>query len=348
MCFGRVPPEINSWRMYNGSGSGSMVRAAVSWGELAAILRQTAIRYRAVTRDLAKSRDSPAAVAVSRAMAPYVVWLNATATHAAQAATQAATAASAHDLAMASLVPPDVIDANRERVTELSATNCLGQASPTIAALDGEYEHIWADDAEAMYAYARTSAKASALTPFSSPPTPVDMAELPCASAAVGRPSKALTSAADVVSNAKHVMATIPDALTKLSSSPRTTLDVHLLPATASLSKLSSLCPLSEVALKNLNNMNKQMMLLKAAALTLASKQSPASGSVIAAGFGNAQSIQSLSVPARWLTKTTSDPVIEERHCDWVPGPIRLVSAPATGPRRRPDCPRTSENHSGE
>jgi len=348
MCFGRVPPEINSGRMYKGSGSASMVQAAASWDALAAILRQAAACCRSVILDLAGDCQSAAADATARAMAPYVAWLDATAARAAQAGTQAAAAASAHELAVAALVSPDVIDTNRTRLIAIATTNCLAQASPTVAYLEDEYQRFWADDAEAMYAYARASAKASALTPFSSPPLVVRTAAVTPPTARVRRPSRALTSAADVVSNGKQVMATIPSALKAISSSPQTTLDVHLLPVTAQLSKLSSLCPSSEIALKNLNLMNKTTMLLKAAVLTSASRRSRVGGSAIAAGFGSGESVGGLSVPARWLPEVTTDPVTEQHQCYWGRHSIHLVEATAARLPQPAECPQTSGTHSGE
>ena len=348
MCFGRVPPEINSGRLFYGYGSASLVQAATFWDELAATLRQAAACCGAVTSEVAEGGQRAVAIGTACDTAPYVAWLKATATEAAQAATQAASAASAHELVLAASVPPAVISTNRSQLASLAATNCLAQASPAIADTEAEYEQMWADDAEAMYAYARASAKASALTPFSSPPHPIGTAELTRSSAGVRPSSRALTSAADVMSAGQHVMATIPEALKALSSSQQTTLDVHLLPATAPLSKLSSLSPVSEIALKNLNALNKEMMLFKAAALMSASNQSRDGGAAIPAGFGTGESIGALTVPARWLAKATTEPVTEERHCGWVREPIHLVRATGARLRQQADCSQTPGTHSGD
>ncbi|MBO0884870.1 MAG: PPE domain-containing protein, partial [Mycobacterium sp.] len=42
MDFAALPPEVNSARMYAGSGAGSMLAAAVAWDGLAAELRSAA------------------------------------------------------------------------------------------------------------------------------------------------------------------------------------------------------------------------------------------------------------------------------------------------------------------
>ena len=162
MDFGMMPPEVNSGRMYCGPGSGSMMEAAAAWDEQAACLNQEAAQWRTVT-----SKLTTAAV---QSAAPYIAWLDDAAAEAAHAAAQAAAAASAHESARAAMVPPEVINTNRAKLVSLATTNCLGQASGMIADTDAEYEKMWADDADAMYAYARASADASALTPFGSPP----------------------------------------------------------------------------------------------------------------------------------------------------------------------------------
>ena len=67
-------------------------------------------------------------------------------------------------------VPPPVIAANRSLLMTLIATNVLGQNTTAIAATETDYAEMWAQDAAAMYGYAGSSAAASTLTPFTSPP----------------------------------------------------------------------------------------------------------------------------------------------------------------------------------
>jgi PPE-repeat protein len=80
-----------------------------------------------------------------------------------------------------------------------AAALAMGQASPMIADTDAEYERMWVNDAEDMYAYARASAGASALTPFSTPHLSIDPAESARQSAALTGSSWALTDAPDVI-----------------------------------------------------------------------------------------------------------------------------------------------------
>jgi PPE-repeat protein len=317
MPFGGVPPELNSARLFYGCGSESMARAATAWDELATNIRRTAANYGAVAATLAEGWHGAVAFAIGRALVPYIAWLNTAAEQATRAATQARAAVSAHEMAMTAMVHPDVIVANRVRLTSLCRTNWLAQITPTIAHTELEYQRMWADDAEAMYAYARASAKASVLGPFAVSSLDVDTSGLTHPDVNVRRSSRQLAATPAVIDAGRQVLTAIPQALQALSSSPRTTMDVHLLPVTAALSKLGSLSSASEVAIKNLNAMNRAMMLLRAAAWPALER------SGVAADSGRARAIGTLSVPARWLMETAADSEADD-HRIWEP--LRLVN----------------------
>jgi hypothetical protein len=85
----------------------------------------------------------------------YVQWLQTTATHAEEAAAQARATAGAHQASFGAVVPPPVISANRVLLMHLTATNFLGQNTPTIAAEEANYHEMWAQDTAAMYGYER-------------------------------------------------------------------------------------------------------------------------------------------------------------------------------------------------
>ncbi|WP_285181275.1 PPE domain-containing protein, partial [Mycobacterium tuberculosis] len=63
-----------------------------------------------------------------------------------------------------------LIAANRASLMQLISTNVFGQNTSAIAAAEAQYGEMWAQDSAAMYAYAGSSASASAVTPFSTPP----------------------------------------------------------------------------------------------------------------------------------------------------------------------------------
>ncbi|MDP7703520.1 PPE family protein [Mycobacterium sp. TY815] len=317
MDFGRQAPEINSGRMHSGPGSESLLQAADAWDRLAANLSETVAYCREATATLAEEWKGAAAIAMRDAATPYLRWLALTATQAEQAATRASAAASAHESAFAALVHPDHISANRAHRLSLSATNCLGQTSPAIAEIDAAYEQMWTTNANAMYAYARASAEAAVLTPFTPPPggTPVSTAQ----GGASCPPSRAwaLRVGPEIISAGCQVIATIPDALRALCRSPLASFDVTLSPITASLSRLASLSAPSDFAIFYLNGLN------KAAALACLSP-GPGSAGDCAAALGRGKPLGRLTVPPIWITETAA-PAAEPLPRGWVCEPIHLV-----------------------
>jgi PPE-repeat protein len=169
--FGVLPPEINSGRMYSGPGPGPMLVAATAWDELAGELGTAAAGYDSVISELTSAPwVGPSSASMVAAVVPYVSWLGAASNLVEESASQARAAAAAFEAAFAMTVPPLVVAANRVLLMTLIATNFFGQNSPAIAATDAEYMEMWAQDAAAMYGYAGSSATASELTPFSTPP----------------------------------------------------------------------------------------------------------------------------------------------------------------------------------
>lgn len=186
MDFAALPPEINSSRMYTGPGSGPMLATAAAWQGLAAVLDHAAVTYAAAIAGLAiDSWTGPTAAVMTASATHCVDWLRTAAIQAEGSAIQAQDAAAAFETAFAMTVPPPLIAANRAELLTLAATNFLGQNSPAIEANQAEYAEMWAQDAAAMYSYARTSEIAAALTPFTPPSSATDPAGLAAQSAAV-------------------------------------------------------------------------------------------------------------------------------------------------------------------
>ena len=163
-----LPPEINSARMYLGAGSGPMLSAGAAWDELAGELGAAANGFESVTSGLAGAAwQGPAAAAMARAAAPYVGWLSAASAQAQGAAGQARAAASAFEAAVSATVHPTAVLANRNQLVSLVVSNLFGQNAPAIAAAEGQYEQMWAQDVAAMVGYhGGASAVAEQLTPL--------------------------------------------------------------------------------------------------------------------------------------------------------------------------------------
>ena len=171
MDYGALPPEINSARMYSGSGSTSMLAAAAAWDGLAMELVSTASSYQSVITGLvSEGWFGPTSSSMAAAVTPYMTWMSMTGAKAEQAASQATAAAGAYEAAFAMTVAPPEVAANRTQLATLIATNFLGLNTPAIAANEARYGEMWAQDAAAMYGYAASSAGASRLTSFSQPP----------------------------------------------------------------------------------------------------------------------------------------------------------------------------------
>ena len=217
--FGALPPEINSGRMYAGPGAESMMVAATAWDALAAELATAASGYNSVITELTSSPwVGPSSTAMVSAVLPYVSWLSTASGLAEESASQARAAAAAFESAFAMTVPPPVVAANRVLLMSLIATNFFGQNTPAIMATEAQYMEMWAQDAAAMYGYAASSAAATVLTQYQSPPntsTPEGVANqgLAVAQAAAqpaGNSGQTAAAAAQTVS--------VPDLLGQLST----------------------------------------------------------------------------------------------------------------------------------
>ncbi len=169
--FGAIPPEINSGLMYTGPGSGPLMAAAAAWDGVAAELGTATSGYSSVISELTSAPwIGPSSSTMLSAVTPYVSWLSALGGQAEETASKATAAAAAYETAFAMTVPPPVIAANRVLLANLIATNFLGQNTPAIAVTEAQYAEMWAQDAGAMYTYAASSAAASVLSPFDTPP----------------------------------------------------------------------------------------------------------------------------------------------------------------------------------
>jgi PPE-repeat protein len=77
--------------------------------------------------------------------------------------------ADAFDVAWAATVHPLAVTANRNGLVQLVMSNFFGQNAPVIAAVESEYEQMWAQDVAAMAGYhAGASAAAAQLSPLQS------------------------------------------------------------------------------------------------------------------------------------------------------------------------------------
>ena len=300
MDFGVLPPEINSARMYSGPGSGPLMAAAAAWDELASELTTTAASYSSVISELTGQEWlGPSSTSMAVAAAPYAAWMNTTAAQAEQAAAQAQAAASAYEAAFAMTVHPAVIAANRSLTMLLIATNILGQNTPAIAANEAQYGEMWAQDSAAMYTYAGSSAAASKLTLFTSPPQTTNPAGLAGQAATVAQ-AAASAAAAPAQAAPPGILSTILGAVGALNITGLASLAATIAIMSSSIAgtteayrvgHLGEISPTVEPgAIEEPNLVSGALM------------SRSGSGATVSAVTGGANSIGGLSVPQSWAT----------------------------------------------
>jgi PPE-repeat protein len=326
--YGMLPPEINSGRMYTGPGSGPLLAAAGGWDDLAAELYSAGALYSSAISALIGRWRGASSVTMAAAVAPYAAWMTATAARAEQTASQAKAAAAAFEAAFAAVVPPPIIAVNRAQLLALTATNFFGQNSPAIMATQAEYLEMWAQDAVAMYGYAGSSAMASQLTPFASPPQ-INNAGGPAGQAAVV--AHATATATQAHATLAQLTTATPSSLQSLASpfssaAPAAAAAGPSAPASpaSSLADINGFItgPLSPVSLFSIGGvpqlLGAQCYLLPQAGANLAAaadklaaapgassagllvSQTPALAPVVSAGVGRAGLVGGLSVPQGW------------------------------------------------
>ncbi|HTX95694.1 MAG TPA: PPE family protein [Mycobacterium sp.] len=170
MDFGILPPEITSALIHSGPGAWSLIEAAAVWQELSIELEQTLSGYTAELSSLTDTWRGPSATAMAQAAEPYLAWLRNTAQQCQQIASSVEVVTAAFELTHWTVVHPSVVAANRARLAMLLATNFFGINFPAIAQTEAEYSAMWVNNSAAMYRYAATSASATRLPQFSSPP----------------------------------------------------------------------------------------------------------------------------------------------------------------------------------
>jgi len=169
MSFVVLPPEVNSSLVFGGPGTASMMAAATSWDGLAADLGAAAQSFTSITSGLTdQAWQGPASAAMMRTATQYASFLGEATAQAQAASAQAQGMVGAFESALAATVHPLAVAANRNSTVQLAASNLFGQNAPAIAAMEANYEQMWAQDVVAMVGYhGQASALAAALPSWS-------------------------------------------------------------------------------------------------------------------------------------------------------------------------------------
>ncbi len=168
MNFCVLPPEVTSAQMYSGAGSGPLLAAAASWDGLGSELGAAAESFSSVTSGLTGGAwQGAASQAMSNVAAQYAQWLSGAAAHAGSAAAHANAIAGIFEAARAAITHPLAVAANRVQLVNLVRSNPFGFNAPAIAATEGQYEAMWAQNVGALSGYhGAASAVAAQLTPW--------------------------------------------------------------------------------------------------------------------------------------------------------------------------------------
>lgn len=361
--YGVLPPEINSARIYAGPGAGSLVQAAAAWAGLAADLQDSVAGHRSVIAALTSGPwTGPAAAALLSSVSPYIAWLDNSAEEAAEAASQASAAAAAYESAFAASVPPPLIAANRALLAEAIQTNIFGQNSAAISTLEAQYAEFWAQDSQAMYTYAGSSAAATQLSPLPAAPEVVNLGGLADQAIAVFKAQNQAVQS-NIITMFTEINPRFSDVLKTLSTPfngtamdqwivANTPLDdvvalfsKYLAPYVSSLqSMIQSTQSFGQVSngLTAMANFAKPAASAAKAAEGAASAAGAAAANAlpaiaskvgsVSAGLGNAVPIGGLSAPAKWVPwQATTNPGVASLASATTEGANSFPMAPPFG-----------------
>jgi PPE-repeat protein len=214
MEFATLPPEVISALIHAGPGSDSLANASAAWQQLSATLEDAADNYAATVSSLTDSWYGPSSTAMLQAVAPYLKWLRTTAQQSQQTATAAQSAAAAVNAVRAAVIPTATVQANRQRLAQLLATNTFGRNLPAIAQTEADYQAMWANNSAAMTRYQAASSQASVLPQLTSPTSVADPT-------ATSTPASAVPAAATTSTASATPAASTPfqDLLTEIENS---------------------------------------------------------------------------------------------------------------------------------
>ncbi|OBA71650.1 hypothetical protein A5641_02585 [Mycobacterium sp. 1554424.7] len=324
--FALLPPEVNSARMFAGTGAGSLLLAATAWDELGAELASASASFESVvfTTLATRSWSGPAAAMMAASAMPYVHHLRATAAHAEQSAIHARTAAGVYEAARSATVHPLEVAGNRQLLALLVATNVLGQNAAAIAATEAAYGEMWAQDVTAMMGYhAGVASVASAMKPFGAPSRdlpkglrpwgPGPQIPSPVSSGATGGGTHGLPSS---------LLSSVPMMLLSTGA------EIAMSAASMLISPLMSLAQMAPAAVP--------AAAAAPAALTAGvPAESPTGGAVapaggtVSAGLGQARMVGSVSVPPTWAATAAPAAMAETAMTAGVDGPVAAASGAA-------------------
>jgi PPE-repeat protein len=218
-----VPPEVNYTVMSTGDLGASLVSAAAGYEIVADMLmaEMTAMGLNTSTTAMV-GWQGPGGVMMQMSAAEFMQACAAASAWARIGQVQAAEVAAAHTMAVEAMIPAPVALANRTSQAALVASNLLGQNTPAIVALDGQYfGEFWPQNAVARTGYG--AVVATALGTMAAPPPFSPTAANPAGpAAAVAQEAAVQGGQAGLQAGAKTLMAAADSPLTGAASAPNT------------------------------------------------------------------------------------------------------------------------------
>jgi PPE-repeat protein len=214
-----VDPATNHVLMRSGDLGASLADAAAGHESIAdMLLAEMAAMGLNVTSTAEVSWQGPGGMMMTMNAGQFIVLCEAASAWARISMMQAAEVAAAHSTALESMIPAEVVVTNRTTQGGLVATNAFGIHSPAIAALEGQYQGFWVQNATARTGYG--SVVSTALAALASPaPFSPDAADP--AGPALGVAQAAATDGTQGALQASaKTMTQAGDATLKGSSSP--------------------------------------------------------------------------------------------------------------------------------
>jgi PPE-repeat protein len=179
-----VTPEINHTLMVAGDLGESLVQAAAGYESVADMLiaELTAMGLNTSTTAMV-AWQGPGGIIMEMTAAEFMAVCAAASAWIRVGQVQAAEVAAAHTAAVETMIPAAVCLTNRSTQAGLVATNWIGQNTPGIIALDGQYYgHFWVTNATARTGYGQVVT--TALGAIAEPPPLSPTASDPAAAAA--------------------------------------------------------------------------------------------------------------------------------------------------------------------
>ncbi|KAA1249597.1 PPE family protein [Mycobacterium simiae] len=205
MNFIALPPEVTSTLIHSGPGAESLLEASTAWQRLGIDVEETVRAYVPAVARAAEAWHGPSSSVMIDAVTPYLGWMRTTAQQCQQLSSSAQLAAAAFGATLSAVVHPSDVNANRNQLATLLATNGFGRNLAAIAETEAQYDTMWVNNSAAMYRYEATSAQALTLPKFASPPSIVNPVGL-AAQANVAPAAAATTAPAAAVSPVDAVL----------------------------------------------------------------------------------------------------------------------------------------------